>query len=37
MDGGADYFNGWDKRKVGRREQWVENVSGDESMEVDSE
>lgn len=38
LAGGDDYFNGWEtKQKVGRREQWVENVSGDESMEVDSE
>lgn len=37
--GGEDYFEGWDKHKVGRREQWVEDVSGEEDsgMEVDSE
>jgi len=35
----GDYFGGWDERKktVGRREQWVEDVSGEESMEIDSE
>jgi hypothetical protein len=35
-----DYFGGWDaqrQKKVGRREQWVEDVSGEESMEIDSE
>lgn len=35
-----DYFGGWDEqrqKKVGRREQWVEDVSGEESMEIDSE
>lgn len=36
--GGDDYFAGWDKQKtVGRREEWVEDVSGEESMEIDSE
>jgi hypothetical protein len=37
--GGEDYFQGWDKHKGGRREQWVEDVSGEEDsgMEVDSE
>jgi len=35
----SDNFGGWDgqKKKVGRREQWVEDVSGEESMEIDSE